>query len=78
MDEYALPPKRWSLSLSLSRHYEVAEIVHDVKTKNRPKERSSLPAFGIQKEWDTTVINRHTFYAIPFQQPLQPFVHRFS
>jgi len=68
--------KTLALSPSLSRHYEVAEIVCMMRrTKIQPKERRSLAAFGIQKEWDTIVINRHTFYAICFQEPLRPLVH---
>jgi hypothetical protein len=63
------------LSLAIAR---LRRLCMMCRTKIRPKERRSLPAFGIQKEWDTIVINRHTFCAICFQEPLRPFVHRFS
>jgi hypothetical protein len=61
-------------AFSLSLAIRLRRLCMMCRTKNRPKERRSLPAFGIQKKWDTTVINRYTSAAICCQQPLQPFV----
>jgi hypothetical protein len=53
MDEYTLPPKRL-LSLSLSPHYEVAEIVHDVSHEESAK-RKKIPPYL----WDSNRVGHN-------------------
>jgi hypothetical protein len=58
LDEYALPPKRLlslSLSLSLSPHYEVAEIVHDVPHEESAK-RKKIPPYL----WDSKRVGHNS------------------
>jgi hypothetical protein len=54
MDEYALPPKRL-LSPPLSRHYEVAEIVHDVSHEDSAKRKKIPPCL-----WDSKGVGHNS------------------